>query len=446
MSTLPSPMRMPIVPALAIAAVVAAGMVYANLSFAVSRPEDYRYFPPFQAGVNRNMNWELGHEYFNIARSLARGDGYANPFPGNTGPTAWMAPVLPFFLASLWWMCDGNRTAVLVIVLVVQALVLIATGWLTLAISRHSTQRIGPSAVAAAYCAALLVNFRDCFQANGDRWITLLALDLLVAGLWWGQALSTRTCAAGWGLFGGLCALTSPIAGFAWLLLSIGIGARERAWPRLALMLVTFALALAPWTVRNYLVFGRLIPVKSNLAYELYQSHCLQDDGILQAQTLGQHPYQRAGRERRAYDNLGEAVYLERKAEQFRDSVAADPVDLLDRIAARFLAATLWHAPIDRAPVGAAWWEWTLRIAHPLPFLALVTLVFFGICDRLPPAIWRVILMYAVYLGPYVITSYYERYAFPLLAAKVLLVVWAVDRLVGLRSPADGKALPKPTA
>ncbi len=36
-------------------------MVYANLSFTVRRPNDYRYFPPFKPGVNRTMNWELGH-------------------------------------------------------------------------------------------------------------------------------------------------------------------------------------------------------------------------------------------------------------------------------------------------------------------------------------------------------------------------------------------------
>jgi hypothetical protein len=35
-----------------------------------------------------------------------------------------------------------------------------------------------------------------------------------------------------------------------------------------------------------------------------------------------------------------------------------------------------------------------------------------------------------LYLLPYVAVSYYERYAFPLLAAKVLLVIWGVDRLL----------------
>jgi hypothetical protein len=420
-------------PALAITTVVVSCMIYANLSFAVSRSNDYRYFPPFQPGINRNMNWELGHEYFNIARSLADGQGFAHPFPGRTGPTAWMPPVLPLVIASLWWICDGDRVAVLVIVLVVQTLVLIATGLLALMIARQSTRCVGPGTVAALFIAALLVNFRDCFQANGDRWISLLILDLMIAGFCWGRPLERWPRALCWGFFGGVCALISPIAAFAWGMLSIAIGLRHRAWTHLLLMLLAAALALAPWTIRNYLVFGRWIPVKSNLAYELYQSHCLQTDGILQGRTLSQHPYQRTSRERRAYEELGEAVYLERKAEQFRVAVLADPVELLDRIAARFLGATLWYVPMDRSPADhTSWWVWVQRLTHPWPFLALILLVVVGIREPLPRETWLMIALYLLYLTPYIATSYYERYAFPLLAAKVLLVVWACDGLLSL--------------
>ena len=58
---------------------------------------------------------------------------------------------------------------------------------------------------------------------------------------------------------------------------------------------------MAPWTIRNLIVFGRLIPVKSNAAYELYQSQCLQPDGLLQARAFSTHPYSYAGPERQEY-------------------------------------------------------------------------------------------------------------------------------------------------
>jgi len=43
--------------------------VYANLSFAVTNPADYRFFPPFRAFDNGNRNFELG------------GENFENPYP-----------------------------------------------------------------------------------------------------------------------------------------------------------------------------------------------------------------------------------------------------------------------------------------------------------------------------------------------------------------------------
>src|SRR5947209_7151117 len=42
--------------------------------------------------------WEAGR----IARSLVEGHGYANPFRGLTGPTAWLPPVYPLILAGVF--------------------------------------------------------------------------------------------------------------------------------------------------------------------------------------------------------------------------------------------------------------------------------------------------------------------------------------------------------
>src|SRR5207237_6415508 len=118
-------------------------------------------------------------------------------------------------------------------------------------------------------------------------------------------------------------------------------------------------------------------PVKSNVTYELYQSQCLQRDGLIQSTTWATHPYASAGRERQEYKALGEVAFLDRKGEQFRQAVRAEPLDFLDRLAYRSLGATLWYVPLDRAAAarrpGALWLG---RLAHPLPFLALRLLPF----------------------------------------------------------------------
>ncbi len=38
--------------------------------------------------------------------------------------------------------------------------------------------------------------------------------------------------------------------------------------------------------------------------------------------------------------------------------------------------------------------------------------------------------VYLLYLLPYVGVSYYDRYAMPLLAVKILLVLWSADRVL----------------
>lgn len=243
--------------------------VYANLSFAVTKPSNYRYFPPFERNVNSNMNRHLGAEYFNIARSIVRGQGFANPFPMPTGPTAWMPPLLPTLLAGLLWACDGDRDAVMTVVLFLQVVVLIGTGLLVLAVTRRTTRRLGAVVAAAVFFVALLSNFHQCFQVTHDSWLVLLALDLVIAGLCWLQPLHGWKTAAGWGLIGGFCALINPVVAFAWGMSSVVLAFSRRPWSPLGIAVLIAGLTLAPWTIRNYRVFGRLIPVKSNLAYDL---------------------------------------------------------------------------------------------------------------------------------------------------------------------------------
>ena len=45
-------------------------------------------------------NFDFGFEAGRIARSLATGHGYANPFNGMSGPTAWLPPVYPLLMAA----------------------------------------------------------------------------------------------------------------------------------------------------------------------------------------------------------------------------------------------------------------------------------------------------------------------------------------------------------
>jgi hypothetical protein len=261
-------------------------------------------------------------------------------------------------------------------------------------------------------------------------------VDLLIAGLVWARPLaSTGRRAAAWGVFGGLCALASPVVGFAWAVLALLAGARSGGRGgrgRLALAALLAMLTISPWVVRNYLVFGRLIPVKSNLAFELYQSQCLRPDGLLHGGVFGSHPFVSNNKERRHYARLGEMAYLDEKMMLFRKSVAADPAGLARRIGNRFLAATVLYTPYDRTEERRRPWFYRVnRWLYPLAFACLVFTMFVSprhsvAGDR---ALWIVSAVYLAYLLPYAAISFYDRYKLPLLGVDATLIACGLASL-----------------
>ena len=115
--------------------------VATNLSYDVTDPDDYAYFPPFKSGVNSNHNDHLGGEYLKIAEALVAGRGYADPFGTPTGPTAWMPPPLTLFQAALLKHFENDKVAVANVVIVCQAVALWLTALLTLAVARRLPAR-----------------------------------------------------------------------------------------------------------------------------------------------------------------------------------------------------------------------------------------------------------------------------------------------------------------
>ncbi len=166
----------------------------------------------------------------------------------------------------------------------------------------------------------------------------------------------------------------------------------------------------------------------------------MQPDGVIHPRVFKEHPYTLTTPEGRVYRQLGETAYLRQKGEQFWQAVAAAPVDFLRRLGNRFLAATLWYVPSARAEgIEPPVLLWLNRVLHPLPFLALLVLALAAWRWRLSRVQMITIVIYVCYLLPYVVISYYERYAVPLLGVKALLVLWAADRLLA-RSDRETKS------
>ncbi len=389
--------------------------------------------PPFEAGFRRNANNQLGAEYYNIADSIYRGEGFANPFRDPTGPTAWMPPVLPGLLAGLLWISNGNVLSVILAIVLLKAFTLIATGALILIVASRTALRLSSWVVLAIMVVWLVVHFSLAFQQTHDCWLNLLCLMATFAWASFAPPLSSRSTSVAWGCFGGFTALVTPVVGFTWGILTLWLGSRADALRRSVIAGLFALLVITPWTTRNYLVFDRFIPIKSNLGYELYVSQCLESDGVYSIEQMVIHPYFVDQEERKAYKQMGEMAYLDQKMKRFTQAVRRDPVAWVEKIGHRFLAATLIYSPLspgldDRVLFG----RWLSQLTHSLPFLAAVLLLgsapWYGLRREQSLAL----LIYASYLTPYIVISYYDRYGFPLFGIKILLMVWAADRLLEL--------------
>jgi hypothetical protein len=261
---------------------------------------------------------------------------------------------------------------------------------------------------------------------------------------WWQP--SSRWLSAIWGLLGGFAALCSPAIGAAWAVLTVAscvrcyrcqrsarekdessIDSRPLSPGTLVLGLIitatTSIAVVTPWTIRNRQTLGKWIPIKSNSGYELWQSQCLDDDGVLDRKLTSQHPYASDGVERQRYVQIGEAAYLAEKTEMAWSCVVSNPTGYLQRCGHRVMAAFVWYYPYSESSATRFWPLWFKRTTFPLAFLSILLLLFSRATgtERFANAA----TLYCALLLPYVLVSYGDRYAAPLLPVKCVLILEA---------------------
>jgi hypothetical protein len=407
-----------------LAVAVFATSLYANGPHALGLARLYKYVPPFD-GRDLSLLDHLGGEHLSIAEALAAGRGFADPFHDRTGPTAWMGPVLPTLQAVL--IALGGINLAVVTVTFLQNLTLIFTGWLVLRAAARCQWPRAPVVAWALYFATTWSYFSGCYQFTHDAWLIMLLLGVLV---YVAEELCARSigwpAAFGWGLLGGVVALASPGLGLAWFALSGLLGFSSRQVRPVLVSVSVAAAVVTPWIVRNALVFGRFIPVKSNLPFEVYQSNVLEPSGVLHDETGLTHPFRVAGTERARYAKLGEMAYLDEYRTKTLEQLRRNPAGYLMRVKNRLLAATLVYYS---GTVGEGNRRALVRsLLHPLPFLGLAAMVLSGLWLRDPLARIAVVV-FLTYLTPYVLVAYYRRYAIPLIGLQVMFEIWGLDAI-----------------
>ena len=224
----------------------------------------------------------FAQETGNIAYSLASGKGFSNVFRRDTGPTAWLTPVYPLLVAASFKIF-GTFTIASFFFLVFLNILFSTAVCVPLFYAGQSVANLAVGAAAAwlwaLFPGAIMVPFEWI-------WDTSLSAFLAAALLWATILLPDSARIRDWcayGLLWGLTLMTNPSLGslFPFLLAWAAWRTRKRqaalpSTPHLSpLKASSLALALAllccaPWTIRNYLVFHRLVPLRSNFPLELY--------------------------------------------------------------------------------------------------------------------------------------------------------------------------------
>jgi 4-amino-4-deoxy-L-arabinose transferase-like glycosyltransferase len=280
-------------------------------------------------------HFAFGYEMGRIARALVTGYGYADPFTGHTGPTAWVPPVYPWILAADFKFFGLYSALAAWMILafdcVLNALMVITT-W---EIARRCFNRkvaLWSAWVWALYPAAMQYAVRWVWEMTLTAflfsWVVVLALRM--RGIGETDEVEPAPGAGQWALFGllwALIALTNPslllflpVCGV-WILM--GVPRREllRQTGAAVLAALIFLACLAPWTYRNWRAFHQFVPIRANLGAELYLGNGPGATGLLMEYD---HPAQ-APDQFRLYSQMGEIGYVKMRGAMAKRVIAADP-------------------------------------------------------------------------------------------------------------------------
>lgn len=274
----------------------------------------------------------------NIAYALAEGKGFSNVFRTETGPTAWLAPGYPLLVAAMFKLF-GVFTERAFFACAALNILFSSAACVPIFFTGKRLGGLGVGAGAAwlwaVFPSAVMMPF---------EWIWDTSLSALLAALisWATLELTESERWLDWGVYGllwGLALMTNPALGallpflLGWVALR-GRGESGLRWKRAALAAGVAILCCLPWTIRNYVAFHRLIPVRSNLPFELWLGN---NDVFDEHARNGRKSITRT-EEARRYARLGETGYMAEKWELATAFMSAHP-GLELRLAGRKFAA-----------------------------------------------------------------------------------------------------------
>ncbi|TWT76179.1 hypothetical protein CA13_66700 [Planctomycetes bacterium CA13] len=362
---------------------------------------------------------EFGSENDSIAKAIYCGHGFSDPFGLRTGPTAWMPPGMPYLLAGMYVVADGNRQLVCTAFFWLQWSLVLLIGLSAVVYGFQYGGAITMAMIFSIGCVSLYLPLFFQTHAHSLEMMAVVAAFLSLR-LLRTPTLSNVLCS---GMVGGMIAWIYPAAALAWGAIAVY---ELRKFPLLAINALLMAtLLICPWLSRNYVQFGKLYPVKSNSSYELWQALQVTNAGLLTTEIFAMHPLNPSSTEHLRYRDLGETAYLADKGDQAIALLRESPLKWLRQVVHRIHAAYLWQQPWFEADGFSERMLLLQRLWKLAVTLSIVVLMIRRSAKREDAMLAAMLIL--VITVPYVLVSYYERYSWPLFPMQVLVVFLAVQ-------------------
>lgn len=369
----------------------------------------------------RRDHFQFGWEMGRIARSIAEGQGFSSPTDLSTGPSAWAPPLYPYILGGVFKLF-GVYSALSAWVILAFNSLFAALTCLTLYRIAERIYGIGVARATAwtwaVFPYAIYWPVRVVWETSFTTY--LLSLALLLTLRMFDEPPRPRM----WILFGllwGIIALTNTAVvsmfPFCLLWLLYWLPRKPQQFIGAALCVLTAALVVSPWLVRNYQVFGKFILVRDNLPLEMYEANNDQSAGLW---TRNEHPGNNPEAMRR-FQESGELGFMAEKQQEVRQFIREHPGRFLRFTAER--AVYFWIAPPQATIVAG----YDLMISRHTNFLLGAVLAFAGLWLTIRNRKCGAFLLACfllIYPLPYYLVMPFVRYKHPIEPEMIMLIVY----------------------
>ena len=265
------------------------------------------------------------NEPSHIAWALVSGFGFSAPWPNTpVAATAQQPPLYPFLLAAIFKFAGAYSYLSLWIAGGLNAVFSALTAVMILRVAKRDF------GIATAILAAWVWSCWLYEAVVSIRlWESSLSALLLMLGMFWVWELADSLQVWRWLLLGALAGIAAlnnttllAVFPFFWLWLWVKYRRHGRScYKQLLASIAICVLTLLPWTIRNYVAFHRIMPIRDNFGLELWVGLELMEDSWRAPIFIKDFPL----RDPTEYNRMGEISFMENKRQMALNFIRQHP-------------------------------------------------------------------------------------------------------------------------